>query len=147
MTATLYPSQRIARINRRAVGVPSTRPSSGASTGPMTDSNGTVPCSANYAARRAVAGFLALLLVAIVAVAGAELLGALVDGGARPAVASVGAAGDAPGVRIHVAQPGDTMWSIADRYRGEVGHGRFVDALIDVNGGTVIQIGQAVRLP
>ena len=125
MTATMYPSHRTAR----------------------TVSTGTVHRTANYAVRRAVAGLLAVLLVAIVAVAGAELLGALVDVGGRPAVASVGSASDAPGVRTHVAQPGDTMWSIADRYRGEVGHDRFVDALIDVNGGTVIQIGQAVRLP
>ena len=53
----------------------------------------------------------------------------------------------APIVRIHVAQPGDTMWSIAEQYRGDVGQGRFVDALIAVNGGTSIQAGQAIRLP
>ena len=143
MTATLYPSQRTARIDPRTVSVPPSGLSSGSTDGTTVSVNR----SANYAVRRAVAGLLVVLVVAIVAIAGAELLGALVDVGGRPAAASVGAAGDAPGVRIHVAQPGDTMWSIADRYRGEVGHGRFVDALIDVNGGTVIQIGQAVRLP
>ena len=50
-------------------------------------------------------------------------------------------------VRIHVAEPGDTLWSIADAYRGDVGRDRFIDALIDLNGGTGIQVGQAVHLP
>ena len=74
------------------------------------------------------------------------MVGAL---GGSPAVAadSAPALAGAPVVRIHVAQPGDTLWSIADQYRGDVGKGRFVDALIDANGGTAIQIGQAVRLP
>ena len=139
MTATLYPSQRADRNTPRPIG----HASNGVSIG-FPDS---VHRSANYAARRAVAALLGVLLAVSVAVAGAELLGALVDVGSRPAAASVGAAGDTPGVRIHVAQPGDTLWSIADRYRGGVGHGRFVDALIDVNGGASIQIGQAVRLP
>ena len=139
MTATLYPSQRTDRSTPRPIGDASI----GVSTG--------FPCrihrSANYGARRAIAAALGVLLVAGLAIAGAELLGSLVDVGGRPAAASAGAASVAPGARIHVAQPGDTLWSIADRYRGDVGHGRFVDALIDLNGGTVIQIGQAVRLP
>ena len=139
MTATLYPSQRADRITPRPIGR--------ASNGVPTAFPDSVHRSANYAARRALAALLGVLLVASVAVAGAELLGALVDVGGRPAAASTGAAGDTPGARIHVAQPGDTLWSIADRYRGDVGHGRFVDALIDVNGGTSIQVGQAVQLP
>ena len=51
----------------------------------------------------------------------------------------------APGV--HVAAPGDTLWSIAQQYRGDVGRDRYVDALIDLNGDTSIQVGQAIRLP
>ncbi len=139
MTATLYPSQRADRNTPR----PIVQASHGVSSGFAVSVHG----SANYAARRAVAAVLGVLLVVSVAVAGAELLGALVDVGSRPAVASAGAAGDALAARIHVAQPGDTLWSIADRYRGDVGHGRFVDALIDANGGASIQIGQAVQLP
>lgn len=97
----------------------------------------------NYVARRFVAVVLAAMMFAAVLVA----VSAALDMGGRPAVASDfdGVAADT--VRTHVAQPGDTLWSIADLYRGDVGQGRFVDALIDANGGTVIQIGQAVRLP
>jgi LysM repeat protein len=100
---------------------------------------------ANYALRRAVAAALVVIVLALVAIAASASVGALLDVGGRPAAASDVAA--APIVRIHVAQPGDTLWSIAEQYRGDVGQGRFVDALIAVNGGTSIQAGQAVRLP
>ena len=97
----------------------------------------------NYAARR----FVAVVLVALVfAVALVGVSAAVVHGG-RSAVASDFDAAGADTVRTHVAQSGDTLWSIADLYRGDVVQGRFVGALIDANGGTVIQIGQAVRLP
>ena len=97
----------------------------------------------NYAARR----FVAVVLVAVVFAVALVVVSAAVHTGGRPAVASDFVAAGAAAVRTHVAEPGDTLWSIADRYRGDVGQGRFVDALIDANGGTVIQIGQAVRLP
>lgn len=100
---------------------------------------------ANYALRRAVAAALVVIVLALVAIAASSSVGALLDVGGRPAAASDVAA--APIVRIHVAQPGDTLWSIAEQYRGDVGQGRFVDALIAVNGGTSIQAGQAIRLP
>ena len=105
--------------------------------------------SVNYGARRAVAAVVAVAVLALFAVGAAAVVGAVADlGGQRASASEVASAGaDSSIVRIHVAQPGDTLWSIADRYRGEVGQGRFVDALIDVNGGTVIQVGQAVRLP
>ena len=99
----------------------------------------------NYAVRRAVAAALAVIVLALVALAASASIGALLDVDGRPASASDAVA--APIVRIHVAQPGDTLWSIAQQYRGDVAHGRYVDALIDVNGGTAIQAGQAVRLP
>jgi LysM repeat protein len=101
--------------------------------------------SPNYALRRAVAAALVAIAVALLAIAASAPIGALLDLGGRPAAASEAAG--APIVRIHVAQPGDTLWTIAEQYRGDVGQGRFVDALIDVNGGTDIQAGQAIRLP
>ena len=97
----------------------------------------------NFAARR----FIAVVLVALVFAIALVAVSAAVDSGGRSAVASDFDAAGADTVRTHVAQPGDTLWSIADLYRGDVGQGRFVDALIDANGGTVIQVGQAVRLP
>ena len=97
----------------------------------------------NYAARR----FVAVVFVALVFAVALVGVSAAVDRGGRSAVASDFDAAGAATVRTHVAQPGDTLWSIADLYRGSVGQGRFVGALIDANGGTAIQVGQAVRLP
>lgn len=99
-----------------------------------------------YGRRRAVAAVVLAIVAVLLAFAVSTLVDAAFDVGGRPAAASDVA--PAPIVRVHVAEAGDTLWSIADRYRGEVGQGRYVDALIDLNGGTtVIQAGQAVRLP
>jgi hypothetical protein len=101
-----------------------------------------------YGRRRAVAAALLAVVVVLLAFAVSTFVDAAIDVGGRPAAASgVEPASETPIVRVHVAQSGDTLWSIADRYRGEVGHDRYVDALIDLNGGTAIQVGQAVRLP
>ncbi len=139
MTATMYPSRRADRIAPRPIG-------SGRS---AVRTDRARPAEVDYTARRAMAVVLVAMAVALAGFAGSAMVGALADVGSRPAAASDIAATSpgAPVVRIHVAQPGDTLWSIADRYRGEVGQRRFVDALIDVNGGTAIQVGQAVRLP
>jgi Tfp pilus assembly protein FimV len=45
------------------------------------------------------------------------------------------------------AQPGDTLWSIAAANRGSVPISRFVDKLVDLNGGASIRAGQRVILP
>lgn len=103
---------------------------------------------ANYALRRTVAGLLVVLAVVLAALALSTTLGALLDADGRPAVAADVVRVDEPTApQLHVAQPGDTLWSIAERYRGDVELRRFVDALIDANGGTAIQAGQAIRLP
>ena len=44
-------------------------------------------------------------------------------------------------------EAGDSLWSIAEVHRGTVPIARYVEALIDLNGGTVIEAGQLVRLP
>ncbi len=150
MTATLYPNRRADRVAPRPIGfgprasrthsVDTTAAVAGVADG----TDGTV----NYAIRRTAAALLAVVVVAITVIAASAMVGAIGDVGGRPAAASdITSAVGAPIVRVHVAQAGDTLWSIADLYRGEVGQNRFVDALIDVNGGTVIQVGQAVRLP
>jgi nucleoid-associated protein YgaU len=107
----------------------------------------TVP---NYAVRRLLATMVALAVLAVGAIAAVEAVGALVDLGGRPAAASeIPAPGSALAAApaVHVAAPGDTLWSIAEQYRGAVSRDRYVDALIDLNGGTGIQVGQPVRLP
>ena len=102
----------------------------------------------NYTLRRVAVALLALAVLAAGAVGVGEVVGALADLGGRPAAASeVAPTAGAATPRLHVAAPGDTMWSIAQQYRGEVGRDRYVDALIDLNGAAAIQVGQAVRLP
>ncbi|HSL72932.1 MAG TPA: LysM domain-containing protein [Ilumatobacteraceae bacterium] len=115
-------------------------------TGPI----GTRPAPApqpNYVVRRLVVAFVALSLLAAGIVAVGEVAGALSDLGGRPAAASEVAPSSNPSARLHVAVPGDTLWSIADTYRGEVSRDRYLDTLEAINGGTAIQAGQAVRLP
>ena len=104
----------------------------------------------NYAVRRLLAAVVALAMLAVGAIAAVEAVGALVDLGGRPAAASeIPAPGSAAAAvpSVHVAAPGDTLWSIAEQYRGAVSRDRYVDALIDLNGGTSIQAGQPVQLP
>jgi nucleoid-associated protein YgaU len=123
MTATLYPNRRTDEFTAR-----------------RSD-------EIDYTARRVAAAVAAVVAVALLAIVGSGLVGALADlGGQRVAATDIAVVSEAT-PSMHVAQPGDTLWSIAERYRGDVGHGRYVDALVDVNGGTAIQVGQAVRLP
>ncbi len=135
MTATLYP-------NRPADRVVALRP-------PGLGSSLASDETANFAIRRTVAALLVVIVVAICAISASAMIGAIGGVGGRPAAASDIASGGvgAPIARVHVAEAGDTLWSIANRYRGGVDQDRFVDALIDVNGGSLIQVGQAVRLP
>jgi Tfp pilus assembly protein FimV len=135
MTATFHPSQDFRR-DRHETAIAYEFPT-------------VVP---NYALRRVAAAVVALAVLAAGAVGVGEVVGALADLGGRPAAASEvaptsGASTASITPRVHVAAPGDTMWSIAQQYRGEVGRDRYVDALIDLNGAAGIQVGQAVRLP
>ncbi len=131
MTATFHPSQDFQRIRQEA--------------GCTAVQAATIP---NYTIRRAAAVLVALAVVAAGVIGVGELVGAVADLGGRPAAASEVAPAlgiSTPGV--HVAGAGDTLWSIAQQYRGDVARDRYVDALIDLNGDTSIQVGQAVRLP
>ena len=101
--------------------------------------------AAVYRRRRAAA---ALLVASVLSVAGLGTLGALgvLTGPGGDPASAVGV-GTAPPV-VHVrAEPGDSLWSIAERFHGDVGLQRYVDALVDLNGGTAIAAGQLVRLP
>ena len=131
MTATFHPSQDFRR-SRHEMAI-------------TYELSTVVP---NYTLRRVAVALLALAVLAAGAVGVGEVVGALADLGGRPAAASeVAPTTGAATPRLHVAAPGDTMWSIAQQYRGDVGRDRYVDALIDVNGAAAIQVGQAVRLP
>ncbi len=92
--------------------------------------------------RRAV---LALVLTGSLSALGLGVHGVLTGPGGVPA--SAAGAGTAPAGGGVVAEPGDSLWSIAERHHGEAGFRRYLEALIDLNGGTAITAGQVVRLP
>lgn len=100
----------------------------------------------NYVVRRLVAGTVAAIGAITIAVAS---IGLLASFGSTPASASE-AQPALPGVStaaMYIAQPGDTLWSIASAHRGTISHRSYLDALVSLNSSTVVQIGQAVMLP
>jgi hypothetical protein len=100
------------------------------------------PTEATYRRRRFVVGVVLAVFVAVGAVLAHDVL---VGSGGEPASA---AASRPARVRPSVvARPGDTLWSIAEVHHGEVPISRYVDVLVDLNGGASIQAGQAVVLP
>ncbi len=93
-----------------------------------------------------MAGAVVLAVALAVLFATAAMAATLAGFGGAPAVASEATAAS-PSAASHVARRGDTLWSIAGDYRGDVDQRRYVEALIELNGGTSIVAGQAVRLP
>lgn len=47
----------------------------------------------------------------------------------------------------YIIQPGDSLWSLAQRFRGHVGMSTYVSALVDANGGSTVRPGQLLELP
>jgi LysM repeat protein len=47
----------------------------------------------------------------------------------------------------YVVQPGDTLWSIAQRFHGQSSQVGYVDALVSVVGDAALQVGQVIALP
>lgn len=101
------------------------------------------PTSAEtYRRRRAVAGTILATFVACGVVLTHDVLA---GSGGVPASA---AASQPALVRSSVtAQPGDTLWSIAQSHRGGVSINTYIDKLIGLNDGASIQAGQQVVLP
>jgi LysM repeat protein len=48
---------------------------------------------------------------------------------------------------VYVVQAGDTLWSIGQRFHGHTALVDYVDALVSANGGTQLQVAQAITLP
>jgi hypothetical protein len=95
-----------------------------------------------YRRRRAVVG---TVLAAFVACGIVLTHDVLAGSGGVPASA---AASQPALVRATVtAQPGDTLWSIAQAHRGSVSINTYVDKLVSLNGGASIQAGRQVVLP
>lgn len=100
--------------------------------------------AATYRRRRAVVGGVLATLVAVGTLAAHDVLA---GSGGVPASAAEGQPARVDVPAALTAQPGDTLWSIAERYHGEVSLTRYVDKLVDLNGGPSLQAGQQVLLP
>jgi Tfp pilus assembly protein FimV len=102
-----------------------------------------------YARRRLTA------LLTVVATALVLLLGAghvVANRGGAPASApairpATAAATASAAPAVYVVRSGDTLWSIGQRFHGQISLSDYVDALIDLNGGTRLQVSQAITLP
>ena len=97
---------------------------------------------ATFRRRRTVVGIVLAVLVAASVVLAHDVLA---GSGGVPASAAASQPARTP-VTV-TARPGDTLWSIAEQHRREVPISRYVDTLVDLNGGAAIQAGQAVVLP
>ena len=95
-----------------------------------------------YQRRRAVVGGLLAVAVAFGIVVTHDVLA-----GSGGVPASAAASQPAQARATVTAQPGDTLWSIAQTHRGAVSVDRYVDKLVDLNRGASIQAGQQVVLP
>ncbi len=109
-----------------------------------------VVSQAVYRRRRVVAVAVAIAALTMVTMVGAGVLAG--PGGVTASASGAGPAGGAVdsqlvGPATVVALPGDTLWSIAERCRGEISHSRYLDALISYNGGASIEAGQVLILP
>jgi hypothetical protein len=103
-----------------------------------------------YARRR-------LLVLLVIALALVLLFGAghvVANRGGAPASASAirpespqAAPAAAVAGRIYVVQPGDTLWSIGERFHGSTPLVDYVDRLVAANGGATLQVAQPIPLP
>lgn len=87
-----------------------------------------------------------LVLVAVVAVVWLGAGNVLANRGGDPASAPA-VRPAATAAQVYVAQPGDTLWSIAVRFHGDVPRGTYLDLLMEANHGSALRVGQSITLP
>lgn len=103
-----------------------------------------------YARRRMMA---LLCLVAIVLVLFVGTGQVVANRGGAPASASMIRPATDPAIaaaapaNVYIVKAGDTLWSIGERYHGQASLVDYVDALVSANGGTELQVSQALMLP
>ena len=85
-----------------------------------------------YRRRRRVVGVAVAIAVTVLTL-GAQATST----GSGRGPASAAGAGAVAAERSVRARPGDSLWSIAEDHRGEVGIDRYIDKLVELNGGTI----------
>ncbi len=102
------------------------------------------PTTQVYVRRRLL---VTLLLATILAVVWLSAGSVLASRGGEPASASAVRLATSTSGATYVVHAGDTMWSIASVHHGATSQSAYVDALVEINGGARLQIGQIIRLP
>jgi LysM repeat protein len=103
-----------------------------------------------YARRRLMVTLIVAAIVLVLLVGAGHVVA---NRGGAPASASairpVSAAAPAAPVaaNVYIVQAGDTLWSIGQRFHGPTSLADYVDALVSANGGTRLQVSQALALP
>ncbi|TPW14572.1 MAG: hypothetical protein FD127_1343 [Acidimicrobiaceae bacterium] len=101
------------------------------------------PTRATYRRRRVgAAAFGLTLVVTLLVPVGSMAQRGLADRGGDPA--SVSAVGQDA---AYVVGPGDTLWEIAERFYPSADVALVVDALVSLNGGSSIDVGQVLNMP
>jgi hypothetical protein len=101
----------------------------------------------HYVIRRLFVGSAALGLAIVGLAAAVGVLAGFQGAPASASGAQSALTDTAAPASIHVAQPGDTLWSIADTYRGDISRDRYIDVLIRMNGDTGVISGEAIWRP
>ncbi len=108
------------------------------------------PIAQVYARRRLMAMFIMIAIVLVLFVGAGHVVA---NRGGAPASASairpVSALASAAPVAadVYIVQAGDTLWSIGQRFHGHTALADYVDELVSINGGTHLQVAQALALP
>ena len=102
-----------------------------------------------YARRRMMVIMLCLAAIVLVLFVGTGHV--VANRGGAPASASMIRPATAPAAvapaNLYIVKAGDTLWSIGERYHGQASLVDYVDALVSANGGTELQVSQALVLP
>ena len=102
------------------------------------------PSTQVFVRRRLLVAFVFIAIVGALWVGGGSVLA---NRGGAPASTSAVRPASVSSAASYVVQPGDTIWSIAQRFHGEGSQMRYVDALVAINGGSALQVGQVMTLP
>ncbi len=102
----------------------------------IADETTSRPSARVYAVRRLVAAGLVLALLFVV---GQMVASSMTTTPAYPSVLQ--------GASVHIVQPGESLWSIAQHERPHADMAQLVDELLRLNGSSTIRVGQELILP
>ncbi len=104
------------------------------------------PGQPNFVLRR-LGVVLAVVATTIVSVVGIGSAGADHSVSVGHPAATMPASAAEPATTTVIVQPGDTLWTIAERVAPEVDRRKAVDELAKIAGGSMLEVGQRLEIP